>query len=513
MTYRELLSKLTDLRALAAPPEAGERGGCMSSYDRASRYDAAADRYVNWDANDDGAGCVRRLDDGGIVAFEQEGPGVIWRVWSALPEQGQLRVYIDGAKEPVIDMPFIDWFERSPGEIPPLNLSELSLRLSRGRNSFIPIPYNKSCRVELGPGWGAYYHFTYTRFPDGTAMPNYAERFTRDGCIALAELDRALYARGETYIDGENIDAETWVRSGEAREIWSREGRGAIAALTMDPAPLSECCDLGGLRLQIFWDGEDSPSVDSSLGAFFGGAPRYARLRTLPLTMERGRFECRFHMPFARGARIVIVNETGAPEWVRLRLTLREEPDAASLMRFHALEHRGDLAGLDAARFAEGGDRWPDWPLLRVQGGPGRFVGVHLNIRCTWLRPKEQAESWWVGKWDKKTVDWWWGEGDEKFFVDGEKFPSTFGTGSEDYIGYAWAAEPPFALFDSPFAAMNAMPLDGNGDTSVMRFHIADNVPFQDAFEGFIEKYKPDAWGDGGECRYTAVPYWYQAAR
>lgn len=39
-------------------------------------------------------------------------------------------------------------------------------------------------------------------------------------------------------------------------------------------------------------------------------------------------------------------------------------------------------------------------------------------------------------------MDWWWGEGDEKLFVDGEKFPSTFGTGSEDYVGYAWAAEP-----------------------------------------------------------------------
>ncbi|MEJ7679414.1 MAG: DUF2961 domain-containing protein [Segetibacter sp.] len=63
-----------------------------------------------------------------------------------------------------------------------------------------------------------------------------------------------------------------------------------------------------------------------------------------------------------------------------------------------------------------------------------------------------KSETWWYGKWDKKTIDWWWGEGDEKFFIDGEKFPSTFGTGCEDYIGYAWSAEPPFALFESPFA-------------------------------------------------------------
>ena len=513
MTYRELLSKLTDLHALTVPPVVGERGGCMSSYDRASRYDEATDRYLNWDANDDGAGCVRRLADGGIVAFEQDGPGVIWRVWSALPERGYLRVFIDGSEIPVIDMPFIDWFERSPGEIPPLNLSELSLRLSRGRNSFIPIPYNRSCRVELGPGWGAYYHFTYTRFPHGTVLPDYAERFTRDGGIALAELDRALYARGELPVEGEKVEVEALIPPGEAQEVWSQQDSGAIVSLGLDPAALSDRCDPGSLRLCVFWDGESDPSVVSSVGAFFGGAPGYARLRTLPMTMERGRFECRFHMPFANGARIVIVNETALPERLRLRLTIRKEPEAASLLRFHAAEHRGDWKGLDAARFAPGGDRWPDWPLLRVHGAPGRFVGVHLNIHCTWSQPKEQAESWWVGKWDKKTVDWWWGEGDEKFFVDGEKFPSSFGTGSEDYIGYAWAAEPPFALFDSPFAAMNAMPLDGNGDTSVLRFHIADNVSFMDSFEGFIEKYKSDAWGEDGECLYTAVSYWYQAAR
>ena len=49
----------------------------------------------------------------------------------------------------------------------------------------------------------------------------------------------------------------------------------------------------------------------------------------------------------------------------------------------------------------------------------------------------------------------WWGEGDEKFFIDGEKYPSTVGTGSEDYIGYAWAANPPFVTFDSALAAVS----------------------------------------------------------
>ena len=511
MTYRELLNRLIDLKALAMPPEPGERGGCMSSYDRSSQYDQVAARYVNWDANDDGSGCVRRLDDGSIVAFEQEGPGVIWRVWSALPESGHIRVYIDGRETPAVDMPFIDWFERMPGEVPPLNFSELSLRLSRGRNSFIPIPYQRSCRVELAPGWGAYYHFTYTRFPDGTQMPAYEERFTRESCVALAELDRMLYARGETHIPGEKQICEAEIMPGEEALLCEKTGCGALAELAVDAARLSTDCALGNLRLRIHWDEDEEASVDASLGAFFGGSPDYARLRTLPLTMEKGRFACRFYMPFHKGMRLTIENRTARKETLSLRLTFADEPDAANLMRFHAREHEGDWRDLNAARFAPHGDRWPDWPLLVTGGGPGRFVGVHLNILCTWPRPIRQAETWWVGQWDKKTVDWWWGEGDEKFFVDGEAFPSTFGTGSEDYIGYAWAAEPPFALFESSFAAMNAMPLDGNGITSVMRFHVADNIPFQRRFEGFIEKYKADEWGEGGVCRYCAVPYWYEA--
>ena len=186
MTYRELLSRLTDMRLLMRKASPEERSGCMSSYDRASRYDESTGTYVRWDANDDGSGCIRTLPDGSIVAFEQEGPGVIWRIWSALPQHGHMRVYIDDSAAPVVDMPFIDWFEKWPGDIPPLNLSELSMRLSRGRNSFSPIPFQKRCRVELAPEWGAYYHFTYTLFAQDTVMPSYQERFSRDGMIALA---------------------------------------------------------------------------------------------------------------------------------------------------------------------------------------------------------------------------------------------------------------------------------------------------------------------------------------
>jgi hypothetical protein len=113
---------------------------------------------------------------------------------------------------------------------------------------------------------------------------------------------------------------------------------------------------------------------------------------------------------------------------------------------------------------------------------------------------------------------YWWGEGDEKFFVDGEPYPSTFGTGTEDYFGYAWGTS---TAYDS---ALQAQPrngasdeigkeaskqIDGNvGHIVCLRWHIPDHVPFTTGFEAVIEKYHPNEWPLLNA--YTAV--WYQRA-
>ena len=512
MHYSDLLNRLTDLRYLSLPPEKGEKGGCISSYDRASQYDSTAERYIAWDANNDGSGCIRKLEDGSIVAFECKGPGVIWRIWSALPKNGPIRIYFDDDPAPTVTMPFIAWFETEPGDIPPLNLPELSTRLSRGYNCFIPVPFQKYCRVELGPNWGEYYHFTYTRFPKGTQMPPFAERFSHDGKIALAETDRTLYNRGEHNRSvGSRWQAN--IAAGQTTCLYQQDGAGAIEELRLFPDGLRDVqWSLRQIILRVFWDGQSKPAIEAPLGDFFGGAPGYAHYRSLPMSMEQEAFSCRFFMPFLHGCRIELENMSEETQEVRILVRLAETVPQNETMRFHTKWHRGCWDGLNKSRFEKGGDRWPDWPLLRVQGARGRFCGVHMHIFNAWQEPKAVAESWWYGKWDRKNVDWWWGEGDEKFFVDGETFPSTFGTGSEDYIGYAWAAEPPFARFDSAYACMNAMPMNGNGHTGVSRFQIADNVPFQHSFEAYIEKYKNDQWGDANTCIYAVTPFWYQEA-
>ena len=131
---------------------------------------------------------------------------------------------------------------------------------------------------------------------------------------------------------------------------------------------------------------------------------------------------------------------------------------------------------MDTERFKGDGDRWPDWPLPLTKGR-GRFCGVHLHVYNTWEKPDEEAETWWYGLWDRKRSTGG-GEKETRSFCGWRILSVDVRNGREDYIGYAWAAEPPFLMFDSAFASQPFIELDANGHTSVNRFHICDNVPF-----------------------------------
>ncbi len=83
------------------------------------------------------------------------------------------------------------------------------------------------------------------------------------------------------------------------------------------------------------------------------------------------------------------------------------------------------------------------------------------------------------------TADAWWGEGDEKIYVDGETFPSSFGTGTEDYFGYAWCRPEPFdhPLIAQPAGYGNFHP----GMTVNMRYRILDAIPFTESLRVDLE--------------------------
>ena len=530
ITYPELVNRIIDLEYLANPPTHGEISGSFSSYDRNSKYDLNTNLYSNWNANGDGTGYIEKINND-IVVFEQDGPGVIWRVWSALALSGHIKIFIDNQVLPIIDQPFSDFFEllneeniefpkNLPG-LPSINLPELMSTLSRGRNRFVPIPFQKNCKIILEEGWGMYYHITYTKFSDKELkLPKFNGIYSKQDLIALAKTDRILYNRGfsrKKYEEEQKLNFEINNLSKSSNWETNLNGSGVInhfnISLNKDQydTPKKRKEMLEDLWIQITWDKDSKPSVYAPFGMFFGSYPDFYPNRTLPIGAIQGNLYSNWYMPYSDGANFKIINKGENLHDINLSIVSRPLKETKKLLRFHAKWHNGKYKNTINDR-----GRDIDWPIL-ITDGRGRYCGMTLHVQNQWEEPKSKAENWWYGKFNTRNIWWWWGEGDEKFYVDGEKFPSTFGTGSEDYIGYAWSAEPAFALFDHGFASQPYTSINGNGHTIVSRFHIGDNVPFQNSFTGVIGKYKADKWGDTEQncsecpniCLYQAVAFWY----
>ena len=480
--YPQLVERMTDLAALARLPPPGEKTALASSYNRASRYDAATGKYIHWDANGDGDGVIRRESDGSVF-MEVDGPGCIWRTWAATAGTGHVKIYLDGSPTPAVDLPFSSYFDGKTAPFNRPNLVYVPSAAAHGFDNYTPVSFQKSCRIVGEKGWGNYYQFTYTLFPPGTVVPTFSMALSAADSAALDRADKILGECGQPPGDaaayGKTETRAFTASAGKTATVADLDGPAAITALKVKldlPAdPETQRILLHQLTFSITWDDETAPAVWTPLGDFFayvGGADKF---RSLPVgLLEDGTFYSFWYMPFGKKARLEVGND--GPASIAMNWSVSTAPltePIANLARFHAKWHRDAFLSADP-------DRAIDWTLLVTQG-KGRFVGTHLHG--------------WNPRGD------WWGEGDDKFFVDGEKFPSTYGTGSEDYFGYAWSSPGHFSR-----AYHNQILNDNNvGHFDDNRWHIPDSVPFNTSFEGVLEKY----FKNDRPTAYAAVAFWY----
>ncbi len=481
LTYIDLIGRLTDLEFLSTLPAPGEKCAQWSSYDRASLYDQASGKYIEWAANGDNDGIIRK-ENGTQVLAEIDGPGVIWRIWSALAKEGHVKIYLDGAEKPAVDLPFIGYFNCKNE---PFTRPALVHETARGQNCYVPIPFQKSCKITAQGDWGAYYHFTYTTYPKGTILPTFKCQLSPAEARALDKANQILSNCGLDPAGkrpGEiTLQKVVKVAPGTTAAVAKLDDKRAITAIKVNmdlPASPEDRAILRELVLSICWDGQSQPSVWVPLGDFFGTAPGVNKYKSLPLGMTDDGFYCYWYMPFEKGAVVELTNDGSTERTVNFAIThVPLTGSIKNLGRFHAKWHRDALLPEEPER------RAIDWTMLKTQG-TGRFCGVMLHV------------------WNPRGG--WWGEGDEKFFVDGEKFPSTIGTGSEDYFGYAWCTP---ELFSNCYHNQT-ISMGNKGHVSVNRWHLTDNVPFQKSFEAAIEKYYPNK----KPTLYASTVFWYQAA-
>jgi hypothetical protein len=251
------------------------------------------------------------------------------------------------------------------------------------------------------------------------------------------------------------------------------------------------------LVLRMYWDGEETPSVETPLGDFFcSGWCRRCNVSSLPIAVNpAGGFNSYWEMPFHKSARITLENLWDDPlngYYYQVDYTLTDvPPDAAT---FHAQWRRDNPLA-----YAE-----PKTILDGVRG-QGHYVGTYL--------------AWGVHN------NGWWGEGEIKFYLDGDaEFPTICGTGTEDYFGGAWNFEHPqgqYGVFSTAFLGMpQVLTPDGlyasQQRFGMYRWHIMDPIRFQEDLKVTIQAL---GWrAPIGGSRYlplqddiSSVGFWYQA--
>ncbi len=408
-----------------------------------------------------------------LVLAEVNGPGCVTRIWCQSPT-GTFRLFLDGDREPRLECPFPDLFQnRFPPFLPPLSGSA-----GGGSFSLVPIPFRGSCRIEVETGAPLEYHVDVTRYPDALRLATFQTALSR---VEKESLDRALlFLRrpGEPPFHADPGDRVASGRSdvapGESLSLFEDRGAGIVLSLRLRVEPLTPDV-LRGAVLSARWDGEAAPSVLVPLGDFFGCAFGATPYRSLPLGLASdGVFYCHFPMPFARGARIDVVNDGPEPlrlvEW-EVTHHRRTTAEAAGSGTFHARFNRETArAGIPVT-------------ILEASGS-GHLVGCALAIQGL---PGVEFHG-----------------GDERIFVDGSSVPAVVGTSTPGFFsaGSAFSA----GAFAGPLHGVVTFDAPV-GRVAAYRFLIADAVPFRRSIRVELEH---GGRNDAEGTDYAATAYFYQ---
>jgi len=470
ITTSSLIREMTDLAAMAEFPQPAYTCRQFSSYDRRSKSPANPTE-ADWFANGDSGQYLRVENHAGrqeYVMMDAAGPGAVVRIWSANPE-GTIRIYLDGGETPVLEAPMTDLLGGKFGGLP----RPISGEYSKGWNLYFPIPYAKSCRITSDKG-KFYYHVNYRTYTSGSQVETFklGDIKTLAGQIETlrARLDKPRGSAGEFGGQVEDFDLNL-----PAGESFSRDFSGPLAfsRSVLRVSAQNRETALRGVIVKVTFD--DEVCIEAPLGDFYGSGPGHNIFATLPVGMTSdGEMYCHWFMPFQNSARVELINHTKEEVTLAGEIALKDYSWTERSMHFHAKWRvRWDVPTRPMI----------DWNYLTAHGR-GVFAGVSFTI-------------------DNPVKDWW-GEGDEKIYVDGEKFPSHFGTGTEDYYGYAWCWPEPFTH------AYHAQPrCDGPGNfgrTSVNRFHIIDRIPFTADFKFDMELWH---WHQSSKVNMGITAYWY----
>ncbi len=481
ITTESLVAEMVDMHNLAEFPEPAYKTVQFSSYDHRSTVPDGP----NWFANSDGFGrepipnfeaVLREPDEKGIGEYlvcDVEGAGAIVRTWTAAIN-GTIRMFLDDADTPTFDGPAAEFFKDPTGryaQAAGVDGALFAATFQQRDACYLPIPFARRCRI-VWTGNVQKIHFyevqvrCYESGTDAKAfrpqdLKDYRETFEQVATILADPQGVWPYAS-----DREALPIEGDVAPGAKEEVLSIEGPAAVEQLVLKLTADDLDAALRQTVLRIVFDDHPWGQVESPVGDFFGSAPGVNPCDSVPFTVESdGTMTCRYVMPFARSCRIFVENHGKQAVAISgSALPMDYAWNEESSMHFRArwrVDH--DLVG-------EGGAGAQDLPFL-VAGGRGVYVGTTSMLLNPSPAPHPSGS--------------WWGEGDEKIFVDEDVRPSTFGTGSEDYYNYSWSSPDIFLV---PYCGQPRNDGPANrGFVTNQRWHILDALPFQDRIAFYME--------------------------
>ncbi len=352
---------------------------------------------------------------------------------------GIVRLYFDGESTPSLEKPLKDYLSED-------DVNGIAYEAARGYNRFGALRYGRSLKItvdETGAWKNLYYHVDY-------------KTWTGEATLSLPDM-RA----------GDLKFAEGKVTRNQPVELVVN---GSASQFSVEVDPKISGSNLRNLLLTIEADGERT--VVSPLGDFFCVPTGLTPFTSAAMEVSAGgRMTCLFPQTARKSLRIRVSTKLGAE--IPISIVARQNASLNGLpYRFHA-QYSRDRSNTRPMR---------DMPFLDATG-EGRLVGTFMHI--------------------ENPVPGWWGEGDEKIYVDGEAFPSFFGTGTEDYLGYAWSNP---ALFLKPFHGQ--LKCDGPGTfghSTIFRWHIIDDIPFRKSLKFDMEMWH---WAEVVGT-WDRVAYWY----
>ncbi|WOO40065.1 glycoside hydrolase family 172 protein [Rubellicoccus peritrichatus] len=471
LTLEQLLREMTDLAHLTEFPKATYKTIQFASYDRRS----SKPYEPGWYANEDGFGgepvpnfeaILKEPGDDGVGEYligEVQGPGVICRLWTA-HIIGRIQVFLDECLTPIYDGEAVEFLQRPYQSLG--GQSELDDSFSQRAAGYFPIPFSKSCRIVWhGKISDPHFYAVQVRcYPKGFPIECFQRDHLKQYATTIEDASRRLKEIGR---DEAHSTQSTNLEPDERKVIFEQDGSPAAIhclQLKANSADINQA--LRKTILRVYFDDAPTPQIESPVGDFFSAGPGVNPFETLPMSVSPdGWMTCRFPMPFRSSTRIVLEN------WSASKVTIDSSIEVApynwqdgETMHFFA-KWRADH-GLLTRHHNED----HELPFLCAKG-KGVLVGIASIIMNPTNCPTRHGG--------------WWGEGDEKVWVDDDDFPSIFGTGTEDYFNYAWSSD---ELFHHPYFAQPQATGPGNrGYISNARWHILDPIPFEKNIFFFIE--------------------------